>query len=297
MGSGNTFFSIVIPTYNRENFIATTLKHALGSNYDNFEIIVVDDGSKDGTKEQVLSIQSEKIKYIYTENGERGRARNIGTQNATGEYITYLDSDDIIYPEALHNANNVIKRNPGIEFFHLSYEMKLPDGKTQYVQNLNYSDYNKELIHGNFLGCIGVFVQRKIALENPFSEDRNFAGSEDWQLWLRISARYKLHHFNEVSFCAINHSERSVNNLTESRVRYNADKLALLLSEDNMFLSYYGTDALKNLKAHMLTYGALHLAMSNEKLTAVKLFINGIILNYREIFRRRTLAVIKKILL
>ena len=96
-------FSIIIPTYNRASLIKETINSVLLQDYPNFEIIIVDDGSTDDTENIVKSIEDSRINYHKKTNAERGAARNFGIKLAKGEYITFLDSDDILYVNHLTN--------------------------------------------------------------------------------------------------------------------------------------------------------------------------------------------------
>ena len=91
----NIFFSIVIPTYNRAKFIDKAIASLLNQKYEDFEVIVVDDGSTDNTEEVVKSFNNNKVKYYKKENQERGAARNYGAKLAKGEYINFFDSGPI----------------------------------------------------------------------------------------------------------------------------------------------------------------------------------------------------------
>ena len=101
------FFSVVIPTYNRAHLIKKTIESVRQQTFSNWELIVVDDGSTDNTKEVVLSIDDERIHYVYQNNAERGVARNNGFHHSKGRYICFLDSDDYYekdHLESLHLA-------------------------------------------------------------------------------------------------------------------------------------------------------------------------------------------------
>jgi glycosyltransferase involved in cell wall biosynthesis len=101
------FFSVIIPVFNRADEIRSSIESVLRQSFEDFEIIVVDDGSTDETAAVAGSFTDPRIKYIFQENKERSAARNNGIKNASGEYICFLDSDDIFYPEhlaALHEA-------------------------------------------------------------------------------------------------------------------------------------------------------------------------------------------------
>jgi len=93
--------STIIPTYNRQDFIVSSIESVLTQTYQSYEIIVVDDGSTDNTLE-VLNQFQDKIKVIQKDNGgNASAARNVGIKHASGDYIAYLDSDDTWYPDKL----------------------------------------------------------------------------------------------------------------------------------------------------------------------------------------------------
>lgn len=93
------FFSVIIPTYNRSNFIVATITSVLEQNFEDFEVLVIDDGSTDNTKEIIERIlqKDKRVKYFYKTNAERGAARNFGVQESNGKFLIFLDSDDLFY--------------------------------------------------------------------------------------------------------------------------------------------------------------------------------------------------------
>ena len=99
----NEKVSIIIPAYNAEKYLCECLDSALNQTYTNVELIIVNDGSADKTKDILdhYVAQHENIKVIHTENGGVSRARNIGLDNADGDYIMFLDSDDLLVPNAI----------------------------------------------------------------------------------------------------------------------------------------------------------------------------------------------------
>ncbi|MFA5038110.1 MAG: glycosyltransferase family A protein [Candidatus Omnitrophota bacterium] len=101
---------IIIPVFNGSKYIAEAVESALGQTYIEKEIFVVDDGSTDNTK-QVLSKYEDKIRYIYQENRGVAAARNAGIQAGNGEYIAFLDSDDIWFPDKLEKQIAVLEKN------------------------------------------------------------------------------------------------------------------------------------------------------------------------------------------
>lgn len=123
------FFSIILPTYNRAAFIAQAIDSVLNQTYSDFELIIIDDGSKDNTKEVVASFNDERVSYYFQENQERSVARNNGIQKAKGQYICFLDSDDYYLPNHLRVLNENIKENNfPVALFH-TYQKYKVNGK------------------------------------------------------------------------------------------------------------------------------------------------------------------------
>ena len=97
------FFSIIIPTYNRAHVIMRPIDSVLRQTFEDWELIIVDDGSTDDTKSIIESYHDNRIRYVWQENQERSAARNHGIALAKGEWICFLDSDDDYYPNHLAN--------------------------------------------------------------------------------------------------------------------------------------------------------------------------------------------------
>ncbi len=207
---GKLFFSVIIPTYNRAAFIKQSILSVLNQDYELYEVIVVDDGSQDNTKEIVSRIDSERVRYVYQNNNERAVARNRGVQESTGDYVTFLDSDDMLYPNYLKVASALITHNDSPPFAHLGYE--IIDSSSHVLSRINSrkGNLNHLLIEGNSLSCIGVCIRKDIATLHPFNEDRRIIGSEDYELWMRLASRYPMIYSNEVTAALIQHDHRSV---------------------------------------------------------------------------------------
>lgn len=97
----NSFFSIVVPVYNREALITRCIDSIINQDFGNWELVIVDDGSTDETRNVILSYDDERVSYIYKENDGASSARNVALNNANGEYIAFLDSDDEYKPDHL----------------------------------------------------------------------------------------------------------------------------------------------------------------------------------------------------
>jgi glycosyltransferase involved in cell wall biosynthesis len=98
----NALISVIIPTYNRGHMIEESIRSVMGQTYENWELIIIDDGSEDDTIEVIKRINNQKIRYIKTEHsGFLGKVRNVGIKMALGEYIAFQDSDDLWRPDKL----------------------------------------------------------------------------------------------------------------------------------------------------------------------------------------------------
>lgn len=288
-------FSIIIPTYNRANFISVAIESVLNQEYKNFELIIVDDGSTDNTKEVVSAIKDNRIKYYKKENGERGAARNYGASKSFGDYLVYFDSDDIMYQDCLTTAYEFIcKNNPAI--FHIAYEIKNSEGKLNHYNKEQFNDINSELIRGNPLSCINVFIRKDIAQLNHFNELRTLSGLEDWELWLRMATKYKILYVNKICACLMNHDERSVLRINKDEL-INRVLLFLNIILSNQDITNFYKKKLYLFKCSCYTYISLHLALTKEnKIIAIKYLLKGLIQNPFFIFERRFLAIIKHLL-
>ena len=195
----NKKVSVIIPAYNMADLTLLTVKSVLNQTYENIEIIVVDDGSKDETRE-VLKEVEEKIKYVYKENGGASSARNLGIINATGEYIALLDCDDLYLPEKIEKAVKALDNDPQIGFVHTGAYFINSEG----YQVKEYHPKNKKregnifskLLRGNYI-CNSTVVARRECFEKCGTFDETIFVPADWDMWLRISAQYNAGYIDE----------------------------------------------------------------------------------------------------
>lgn len=289
------YFTVVIPTYNRAHLIRKTIESVLAQRDPRFEVIVVDDGSSDDTEEIVRGIVDARVSYLKKHNAERGAARNYGAARARGEYISFLDSDDVLYPNHLEVARELIAKHDHPAIFHLGYEMKDASGNLLYRIDSFKGNLNQKLLRGNLLSCNGVFLRKDVAHAFPFNEDRRLSASEDWELWLRLAARYEIYYSNEVTSVIVNHGNRSVLASNELALVDRKNLTLKYLSEDQTFIEKFGRQR-KFIETEFLSYIALHLAMAGQAGPAGRYLSQSVRMMPTSIFRRRFLAVIKHIL-
>ncbi|HIF9294997.1 TPA: glycosyltransferase family 2 protein [Photobacterium damselae] len=182
MNINNEMVSIITPSYKSKVFIKNTINSVYNQHYSNFEMIIVDDCSPDGSAEYIESIlPDERFKLIkLKENIGAANARNVAIEKAQGRYIAFLDSDDLWYPEKLEKQIKFMQEN-NVAFSYTSYELidesgiKL-DKKIKSISNINFNDYMKNTI----IGCLTVMIDRDKV--KPFLMP-NLRSSHDMALW------------------------------------------------------------------------------------------------------------------
>ncbi len=289
------FFTIIIPTFNRSHTIRRTLDSCLNQTYSNYEILIIDDGSIDETEKIIQNYTDQKIIYYKKENGERAVARNLGISKAKGRYITFLDSDDIIYPELLNHVHAELSKLLFPVFFNQAYEIK--NDSNNVIQTIKYKDDDLDiLISGNSMSCIGNFIKREITTDYSFNEDRRIIRSEDWELWIRIAAKYGYKSDNKVLCCVMDHAERSVRNFNTKNLiehKYIAIESAF---KDPLVLEKFSAYK-KRIYSYCDTYISLHLTIKGHKKEGISFLISGIHKYPPFIFKKRFFAILKYLIL
>lgn len=291
----NILFSIVIPTFNRGNFIRDTISIVLKQELTSFEIIVVDDGSTDDTQSIVGSISDERIRYFKKENGERGAARNFGIKKAVGKYVTFLDSDDGLHTNHLTVARAFTEKHDNPPIFHLGYEIRNESGQRIGLGEKRTEDINFQLLTGNVMSCMGVFVRHDIINQHVFREDREMAGSEDWELWMRIACHHKILHSKEVTSYVVQHQERSVININHQALTKRIVLAYDYLVNYEPFRKKYGRYQ-DLVLAHLYLYIALHLIMAGVRTHGLLYWIRAASTRPSIIFHKKTAGIVKTII-
>ncbi|MDD4878952.1 MAG: glycosyltransferase [Candidatus Omnitrophica bacterium] len=202
----NPGISVVITAYNKGKFIGDTVRSVLSQEYGDFELIIVDDGSTDNTREVVSSFPDKRIRYHYQANsGLPACARNKGMSLSTGRYISLLDGDDYWYNEKLQRSKEVLDDMPDAGLIWHN-EAIVHDGRVlRHTSYKPYGDdmYRRLLFEGKCLPVSAVTLRREIFFEGgfKFSEDKRLFAIEDYEYWLRLSRRYRFYFLPEVLGC------------------------------------------------------------------------------------------------
>jgi glycosyltransferase involved in cell wall biosynthesis len=206
MNKEDPLVSIIIPTYNRANLLPTAILSVINQNYQNWELIIVDDGSTNNTKQTVEEFikKDSRIKYFYQENKGQPFAMNTGIKLSKGEFIAFLDDDDEWYLEKLEKQIEFLNKNR-------DNALVFSDAiiKGGYLDRMRSSEVSKpycgyvypKLLLRNFLTASSVVIKRKVLDEigyfNTFHCIR-ITQTQDYDMWLRIAKKYKIGYVPEV---------------------------------------------------------------------------------------------------
>lgn len=208
-------FSVIIPAHNAAPYIKNSIESVLAQSINDFEIIVVDDGSTDETKSVVLSLADARIRYIYQENGGVSSARNTGIKNAKGEYVCFLDADDIWKDCHLEVVSNLIDRFPACNVYLTGYEIRLQNGD---VINKRFSDNIEEKQSDNVFKDIwecGYFIHTNsvVCRTNVFDTvglfEMGIKNGEDDDMWYRLFLYYSVAISSKITTVYIRENSRA----------------------------------------------------------------------------------------
>ena len=210
-GAETPMVSVIVPTYNRPHMLSEALKSILAQTYQNYEIIVINDGGED--VEKVVSNFNEKGCTSYVKHGRnRGlaAARNTGIKVAKGKYVAYLDDDDVFYPDHLETlAKFLISDNYKVAYTDAHrVHHKMVDGKYLLEKkDIPYSyDFDSErILRENYIPVLCI-MHEKSCLDRVGTFDEMLASHEDWDLWMRMSREFKFARISKVT-CAFSWRE------------------------------------------------------------------------------------------
>lgn len=189
--------SVIIPAYNRAAWLNAAIDSVLDQTFKDYELIVIDDGSTDDTRE-ILAAQADQVKYFYQPNAGPAAARNLGIRQAKSDLLAFLDSDDRWLKNKLQTQVDLMMKDPEVKICYTD-EIWIRQGVR----------VNPKKIHQKFSGwiyqqclplCIispsSVMIHREV-LERVGLFDENFPVCEDYDLWLRISRYYPITFINK----------------------------------------------------------------------------------------------------
>lgn len=218
----NTIVSIIIPCFNSEATLETTLESVLNQKYQNWEAIIVNDGSTDRTDEIALRwvAKESRFKYYTKQNGGLGKTRNFAINKSCGTLILPLDSDNQLEASFVQDAVSVFEKNQDIGVVY---------GDAEYFGERNglweVAEYDfKKILAGNYIDACAVF-KKKIWVEvGGYDENMPHQGHEDWEFWIALgSLNVKFHHLNKITFKYYVLNNSMIRSFTDEMVLLNQD--------------------------------------------------------------------------
>ncbi len=192
--------SVIVPAYNAMRYLPSALDSILVQTFQDFEILIVDDGSHDGIQQWATRLDDPRIQFFTQANGGSAAARNTGISHATGEYIAFLDSDDLWDPTKLEKQVRLLDEDQTVGLVYawvatMDAEGVL-DGKS--YCNSDSGDVWNTLIEGDLLVCGSTPMIRRSCFGEVGLFDVRFAYAQTWEMWLRIAAKYPFQVIPEV---------------------------------------------------------------------------------------------------
>lgn len=191
------YFSIVIPVFNKERFVAKTLKSVLVQGFSDFEIIIVNDGSTDDSEAKIKAFNDSRIRYFSKENEGVAVTRNFGIEKATADFICFLDADDYWHPTFLETMHRFTNQFPEQKAFASAIEIetknKLVNAQYSIPKNSDFEivDFfdasQKECVLWTSGSCFHKSVFEKVGMF-----DTNIKKGEDTELWIRIGLQFQI---------------------------------------------------------------------------------------------------------
>lgn len=186
--------SVIIPAYNLMTYLPETVNNVLAQTYEDFELIIVDDGSRDHTSEWVSQQQDPRIRLITQNNMGLAGASNTGIVAAQGEYIAFIDADDLWESTKLAQQVEILDRNSeiGIVYTWVTYMNERGESTGRIVKTKAEGYIWQDLIEVNQIECGSVIMIRRSCFEEVGLFDTNLKSYvPDWDMWLRLALQYQ----------------------------------------------------------------------------------------------------------
>ena len=182
--------SVIMPTYNRARYLGEAIRSVLGQTWSDLELLVVDDGSTDGTRALVEAIGDERVRYLPQSHRGIGAAMNTGLRAARGEYVARLDSDDVWLPDMLEATCSVLELRPEVDIAYGKGQAMDARGRplrqTLGMLERFPGDPFRSMLYDDFTCNVAMLVRRACFEQYGFF-DESLVASEDWDMWLRLS--------------------------------------------------------------------------------------------------------------
>jgi len=262
--------SVIIPCFNQAKFLSEAIQSVLQQTHRKFEIIVVDDGSSDNTREVAMSFPA--VRYIRHQNRGLSAARNTGIWASKGTYLVFLDADDRLLPQAIESGLNCHRTHGRCAFVFGQHAYLKSDGtpfELMLSSHLFLADLREaedpylSFLHGNFIGMHACVMYRRDIFQYLKGFDLSLSAAEDYELYLRITRNYPIYfHGATVAEYRIHGNSmtknlelmlRAVLNVLRSQRAYikeNKQYMEAYRAGRNFWIEYYAYDLIQQIKAH-----------------------------------------------
>jgi glycosyltransferase involved in cell wall biosynthesis len=285
--------SVIIPAYNAMSYLPETLESVLQQTFTDFEIIIVDDGSSDRIVTWANSLTDDRIRFISQSNQGVSTARNTAIGQAKGEYIAFLDADDLWQSTKLEKQVQFLDSNPTVGLVATWMILTDEDNHPLSEVKLDFKQGNlrKEIIEVSIIPCGSIPMVRRVCFDRVGLFDPTLRFGEDWEMWTRIAADYD---FGLIKELLVNYRQHSHNSSKNSQ--------EILPDFDRLIEKMFSSVPTELLSIKDRTYGRMNLyiawkSLENKDFQGANDFCNRAIkyypqLQYTKDYRRLKLLIL-----
>ncbi len=243
-------FTVIIPLYNKKESIVQTINSVLNQTYSNFELVIINDGSTDGSDKLVEGLNDQRIRLINQSNAGVSHARNSGIKEVKFNLIAFLDADDYWEPNYLEEMSKIIQSFPEVGLYGCAFDrvrnkvifrsdFRLPENYKGIIPN-----YFRHAVKNHLFSSSSVIINKAVTEKAGFFDERISSG-EDLDMWFRIAFYHKVAFYNKVlvhyNLDAENRAMFQKHSLSKSLLHYTAKyaHMEQQNSEFKFFINYY----------------------------------------------------------
>jgi len=236
----NPILSIIIPCYNSESTLESTLESVINQDFQDWEAIIINDGSTDTTEEIALRWEEKdkRFRYFAKPNEGLGKTRNFGIERSNGEYILPLDSDNQLMKDFAKEA---------IFIFENKQDIGVVYGDAEYFGERNglwkVAEYNfKKILAGNYIDACAIYRKKLWTEVGGYDENMPYQGYEDWDLWINFGVlNIKFYHLNKITFKYFVSTNSMIRSYTNEIIHSNNEYVFTKYSKhySNMYMELY----------------------------------------------------------
>ena len=289
--------SVIIPAYNAMTYLPETLESVLQQTFTDFEVLIVDDGSLDNIVQWANGLTDDRVKFIFQSNEGVSTARNLAISKASGDYIAFLDADDLWEKTKLEKQAQFLDDNPTVGLVATWMILTDKQGNPGVEVKIDFEQGNirKELIEISLIPCGSIPMVRRVCFDKVGLFDPTLRFGEDWEMWTRIAADYDFGLIKETLVYYRQHSTNSSKNSQQ-----------ILPDFDRLIEKMFDSVPQELLAIKAKTYGRMNLyiawkSLENEDYKGARDFSNQAIKYYPQLqytknyLRLKLLTLVKSI--